>query len=124
MAELNDILRELEGVDADLVKTDASDLEKIAAVLQRRNRLIGEATAAIDALRQPTAEQQIALRRSREAGVTAMRQLILAKHLLSTEIGLLKQEQRLWDTVSAQVGKEGRGRVDLEGEASNHPWRR
>lgn len=115
MAELNDILRELEGVDADLVKTDTGDLEKIAAVLQRRNRLIGEATAAIDALRQPTAEQQIALRRSREAGVTAMRQLILAKHLLSTEIGLLKQEQRLWDTMSAQMGKEERGRVDVEG---------
>lgn len=44
-----------------------------------------------------------------------MRQLILAKHLLSTEIGLLKQEQRLWDTVSAQVGVGERGRVDVEG---------
>lgn len=115
MPELNEILQELETVDADLAKADAGDLERLAAVLQKRNRLIGEATAAIDALRQPTAAQQLALRRSREAGVTAMRQLILAKHLLSTEIASLKQEQRLWDTVSAQVGHSGPPRVDVEG---------
>jgi hypothetical protein len=113
--ELNDIMRELESVDTDLVKTDVGDLEKLALVLEKRNRLIGVATAAMDALRQPNVEQQIALRRSREAGVTAMRQLILAKHLLSTEIASLKQEQRMWDTVSVQVGREERGRVDVEG---------
>ena len=115
MTELNTILRELEDVDADLVKADVGDLEKLALVLQKRNRVIGEATAAMNALREPSAEQQIALRRSREAGMTAMRQLILAKHLLSTEIASLKQEQRMWDTVSAQVGREERGRVDVEG---------
>ena len=115
MAELNEILQELETVDRDLAKADAGDLGRLAAVLQTRNRLIGEATAAIDALRQPTVEQQIALRRSREAGVAAMRQLILAKHLLSTEIASLKQEQRLWDTVSAQVGPAVPLRVDVEG---------
>ena len=115
MPELSDILRELEGVDADLVRTDAGDTERLALVLEKRNSLIGVATAAMDALRHPTLEQQVALRRSREAGVTAMRQLILAKHLLSTEIGLLKQEQRLWDTVAAQVGRGERGQVDVEG---------
>ncbi|MBL8178544.1 MAG: hypothetical protein JNK48_27980 [Bryobacterales bacterium] len=115
MQNLNEILQELETVDADLAIADAWDLGRIAAVLERRNRLIGEATAAIDALRQPTAEQQIALRRSREAGVSAMRQLILAKHLLSSEIASLKQEQRLWDTVSAQVRPSAPPRVDWEG---------
>lgn len=115
MPELKEILEELETVDADLAKADAGDLERLAAVLQKRNRLIGAATAAIDALRQPTVEQQIALRRSREAGVAAMRQLILAKHMLSTEIASLKQEQRLWDTVSAQVASPAPPRVDWEG---------
>lgn len=115
MPELKEILEELETVDTDLAKADAGDLERLATVLLKRNRLIGAATAAIDALRQPTAEQQIALRRSREAGVAAMRQLILAKHMLSTEIASLKQEQRLWDTVSAQVGPPASPRVDWEG---------
>lgn len=115
MPELTEILQELETVDADLAKADAGDLGRIAAALERRNRLIGQATSAIDALRQPTVEQQIALRRSREAGVTAMRQLILAKHMLSTEIASLKQEQRLWDTVSAQVGHSAPPRVNVEG---------
>lgn len=115
MPELTEILQELETVDADLAKADAGDLGRIASVLQQRNRLIGQATSAIDALRQPTVEQQIALRRSREAGVTAMRQLILAKHMLSTEIASLKQEQRLWDTVSAQVGHSAPPRVNVEG---------
>ncbi len=115
MPELNDILKELETVDADLAKTGNGDFARFSAVLEKRNRLIGQATAAIDALRQPTAEQQIALRRSREAGVAAMRQLILAKHLLSTEIASLKQEQRLWDTVSAQVSGAPQQRVDVKG---------
>ena len=115
MPQLNQILAELESVDLDLAKAGASDLTRLAGILRTRNRLIGEATAAIDALRQPTVEQQTALRRSREAGIGAMRQLILAKHLLSTEIASLKQEQRLWDTVSAQVGHTAPPRVDIKG---------
>lgn len=115
MPELNDILHQLETVDADLAKSNLGDLDSVAAVLEMRSRLIGQATAAIDALRQPTPAQEIALRRSRESGVTAMRQLILAKHLLSTEIASLKQEQRLWDTVSAQVKAPPRPLLDVEG---------
>jgi len=114
LPELNDILKLLDAVDGDLAKAGAGDLDHVAGVLGKRNALIGQAIAAIDALRQPTPEQHIALRRSREAGVTAMRQLIMAKHLLSTEIASLKQEQRLWDTVSAQVKAEPNPRVDFE----------
>lgn len=113
--ELNEILKQLEVVDTALVTADPGDLPRITAVLEKRNHLIGRATAAIDALRQPAPEQQIALRRSREAGVTAMRQLILAKHLLSSEIASLKQEQRLWDTISGQVDGAATPRVDIKG---------
>jgi hypothetical protein len=94
---------------------DAGDLSGVAEILAQRNALIAQITAAIPAIPAPTAAQQTALRRSSEAGVTAMRQLILSKHLFSTELASLMQEQRLWDTIAAQVTTPARPRIDVAG---------
>ena len=113
--DLDQILEQLHTVDNELAEAGLTDLDSVGAVLARRNQLISQATATIDSLRQPTPEQQTALRRSREAGVSAMRHLILAKHILSTEIASLKQEQRLLTAVASQLNTSPRRQFDLEG---------
>ena len=104
---------QLEQVDRELLAAGLGDFPTIEAMLAKRAAVIQQATQAMDALRQPTAEHHAALVRSREAGAQAMRQLILAKHLLSTELSLIRQEQRLWDSLAGQ--SHSPSRVDCRG---------
>lgn len=104
---------QLEQVDRELLAAGLGDFPALEATLAKRAAVIQQAAEAMDALRQPAAEHHAAFVRSREAGAQAMRQLILAKHLLSTELALLRQEQRLWDSLAGQ--SHSPARVDCRG---------
>ncbi|MCC6392560.1 MAG: hypothetical protein IT167_18310 [Bryobacterales bacterium] len=106
-------LEQLEQADRELLAAGLGDFPVLEAALARRAAAIQQAAETMDALRQPTAEHHAALVRSHEAGAQAMRQLILAKHLLSTELALLRQEQRLWDSLAGQ--SHSPARVDCRG---------
>ncbi|MCC6340899.1 MAG: hypothetical protein IT166_01805 [Bryobacterales bacterium] len=104
---------QLEQADRELLAAGFGDFPALEATLARRAAAIQQAMEDMDALRRPAAGHHAALVRSREAGAQAMRQLILAKHLLSTELALLRQEQRLWDSLAGQSASPAR--VDCRG---------
>ena len=114
MDDLSNILDDLRQVDSALSATELGDFAALEATLEKRACLVRRAAAALDALRPVTPEQYAALRRSHETGSAALRQLILAQHMLATELSQLKQEQRLWDTMSAQLGGSAPSRLNIE----------
>ncbi len=112
MTHSDPLFEQLEQADRELLAAGFGDFPALEATLARRAAAIQQAVETMDALR-PAAGHHAALVRSREAGAQAMRQLILAKHLLSTELALLRQEQRLWDSLAGQSASPAR--VDCRG---------
>lgn len=115
---LTKTLDELTELDSTMRLLEIGDCGRLAASLERRNQLVQTAAAEIARLRGSgtpvPADTQRRLQASADAGMHTMRQVILAKHMLATELGRLKQEQRLFEALSG--GQEQVGQcVELRG---------
>lgn len=99
-------LSELAALDRTLKQTALGDVEALSKHVERRTALVQAAAAEIARLRQagsvPPVSTRAALERSMSDGMQSIRQIILAKHMLATELGRLKQEQRLLDALADQ----------------------
>jgi hypothetical protein len=108
----------LETADAEMNGAEMGDLARLEASIGRRAGLIQSAVAEMEQLRRSGApvpgESLLAMERSVNAGMRTMRQIILAKHMLATELGRLKQERQLLDSLSAAEPRTG-VRVELRG---------
>ena len=114
MTHLNSLLLELERTDRALTSVPFGDFTAFAAILDTRGTLLHNASQAIDTLKEAAPEYRIALVRSQEAASQALRQLILARHMLATEFSHLKQDQRLGDALRSQSDTPA-PRVSLQG---------
>lgn len=108
----------LEATDAEMNGAEMGDLARLQASIERRAELIQSAVAEMEQLRRAGAavpeESRLAMERSVNAGMRTMRQIILAKHMLATELGRLKQEQQLLDSLSTDEQRTG-VRFELRG---------
>ncbi len=113
---LQQTLAQLSELDHALKQTATGDFDALAGRLERRAGLVRAAAAEItrlrDAAQPPPSGAREALEKSSQAGMHAMRQIILAKHMLSTELGRLKQEQRLLEALSSAEPATG-GRLEI-----------
>ncbi len=101
---LEEALVQLARLDAAIRNLDTGDTGRLSVHLAERAELVQAAASEIARLRGEAqaipAGTREALERSSSAGMHGMRQLILAKHMLATELGKLKQEQRLFDALT------------------------
>lgn len=113
--DLNGILTELGAVDEQLIGAAGHESDALGGLLDQRALLIEQAAATLGALHSVTAEQRQALARSERAGNALVRQLILVKHVLSSEIRQLEQEQRLWGAIRAVDSGQRSYQLDISG---------
>lgn len=94
---------QLEAIDRELCQTPAGDLDALQRIIEKRAAVIQQTVALLDHLRAEDRDEfRSALRQSLHAGQNGLRQLILAKHMLATELGELKREQRLAANLASQ----------------------
>lgn len=102
--QLTSHLAELGALDRALKQTALGDLPELTERIERRTAVVHAAAAEITRLRQagsaPPPSVRAALEQSSRDGMQTIRQIILAKHLLATELGRLKQEQRLLEALA------------------------
>lgn len=102
MSPIQTMFDQLESLDAVLATTSVADTTTFEALLHQRSHMISEIAALFTAQRPADPAAQTALRQSHQAGAAALRQLLMARHLLATEMSQLKQSQQLCDSVAAQ----------------------
>lgn len=110
----NTLLDTLQSLDAEMVSIAYSDFDRLSILLEKRATLVNNLAAQIRSLPADTPNPSIRLRHLQESGSSALRQILMAKHTLAAEMAKLKQEQRLWDTVSGQL-RTPHCQIDLEG---------
>lgn len=103
MSSIQTMFDQLESLDAVLATTSVTDDTTFEALLERRSQMISRIAAVFTARRQAIPAEQTALQQSYQAGAAALRQLLMARHLLASELSHLKQTQQLCDSVAAQA---------------------
>jgi len=114
MNPIDALFDDLQQTDASLLSAPMGEMDALGRLLKRRAALIERVVETIDTLRAATPEQHLALQRSHQAGSQTLRQLILAKHMLSSELSQLKREQCFFETMAGQA-PAAHSRVNLQG---------
>lgn len=110
---LDRLLAELQEVDRRMGAVATGDLEEVAALLPHRGELVAAIAAALSE-EQPQPGHEAALEASVRAGMAAQRGVIVARHLIASEMGLAGQRQRLSSELAFHSAPPGR-RLDLQG---------
>lgn len=105
------VLEQLAASDAEMNAAEMGDLARLEASIGRRAGLIQSAVDQMERLRrsgEPVAvETRQGLEQSARAGMQTIRQIILAKHMLATELARLKQEQQLLGALAGEESRTG-----------------
>lgn len=114
---LEQTLSELSTSDRAMKVAAIGDLDLLTASLERRTELVRAAAGAIERLRQdaqqpPAATREILEQCTRD-GMHTMRQIILARHMLTTELGGLKRERRLLEALAGDRQQLG-SRIEIQ----------
>lgn len=106
-------LEVLQAADAEMNSIHTGDLDRLQASIERRALLIQNAVGEMEQMRRAglpvPAEARQALEQSMKSGMHSMRQIILAKHMLATELGRLKQERQLLGALTGEQHRVGAG---------------
>ncbi len=118
MESLSMMVEDLAAADNDLSLAATGDFVELQALLTRRGVLLEAIARRLEQHGQGTdpvaPRQREALEASSLAGARALRQLIVAKHMLASELNQLRQMERLTDAICAG-SSHARGRLDIQG---------
>ncbi len=112
MNGMPELIKAIEQTDDALNSASLDDPDALFGCLNQRSKLILQATETIDDLRKRghlvPPEAGAALKRSYERGDNTLRQLILAKHQIASQLTQLKQEQLLLNDLTVQPETQSR----------------
>lgn len=111
MMVLDETLKLLEEADERLANT--ADLKGLEEILDRRGKLIQEAAGLLAATPRPSQRHLEALTRSHSAYAQAARSLILARHMIATELAEVNRQQHLLERLAHTRPSQG-SHVDLQ----------